>query len=48
MMCPDMGAEQTFLKALQDSRRIEATHLTLALFDEAGAELLKLKRRDWD
>ena len=47
-MCRDMGAEQTFMKALQDSRRIEATHLTLVLFDDAGEELLQLQRRDWD
>lgn len=47
-MCRDMGAEQAFMSALQDSRRIEATHFKLVLFDDAGAELLQLQRRDWD
>lgn len=46
--CPNLREEQAFLKALQDSRRIEATHLSLMLFDEAGTKILTLQRRDWD
>lgn len=47
--CADvMDAETTFLKTLQNTRRINATHLMLTLFDADGAELIQLRRRDWD
>lgn len=48
-LCPDiMGAETAFLKKLQNSRRAEATHILLKLYDADGAELMQLRRRDWD
>lgn len=48
-MCPaGMSEEQEFLRALQDSRRIKATHFSLILFGADGEELLRLQRRDWD
>lgn len=43
-----MDTEREFLSALQQARRIEATHLTLNIFDASGTLLLGLKRRDWD
>ena len=47
--CPEgMEAESTFLKTLQDTRKIEATHVTLRLLDADGQELMQLRRRDWD
>ena len=51
MACTDDGVmvrEAAFLKALITARQAEATHLTLVLKDETGAELLALQRRDWD
>lgn len=47
--CVDvMDAENIFLTKLQDTRRIEATHLKLNLYDADGTQLLQLRRRDWD
>jgi heat shock protein HslJ len=47
--CVDiMDAETAFLKNLQDTRRAEATHLQLKLYDADGTEILQLRRRDWD
>ncbi len=46
--CPDLDKEREFLNALQNSTRIEATHLVLKLYDVNGDELLILRRRDWD
>lgn len=47
--CADvMEAETAFLKNLQETRRIEATHLALRLYDADGAQLMQLRRRDWD
>ena len=43
-----MEAEMVFLKKLQDTRKFEATHLKLTLFDADGNELMALQRRDWD
>jgi len=48
-LCPDiMGAETAFLKKLQNTRRAEATHISLKLYDAEGTELMQLRRRDWD
>jgi heat shock protein HslJ len=47
--CADiMNAEIEFLRKLQDTRRAEATHLELKLYDADGTQLLQLRRRDWD
>lgn len=47
--CGDiMQAETSFLQKLQDTRRFEATHLKLSLYDADGNELMNLRRRDWD
>ena len=47
--CADvMQAESAFMQTLQDTRRIEATHVALRLYDANGGELLLLRRRDWD
>lgn len=47
--CADvMEAETAFLRKLQDTRRAEATHLQLKLYDADGTQILQLKRRDWD
>lgn len=47
--CPDiMGAETAFLKTLQNTRRAEATHISLKLYGADGAQLMQLRRRDWD
>ena len=47
--CGDiMQAETNFMQKLQDTRRFEATHLKLSLFDANGDELMKLQRLDWD
>ena len=47
--CPDiMGAETAFLKKLQNTRRAEATHMSLKLYHAEGTELMQLRRRDWD
>ena len=48
MCASGMMEEQAFLSALQKARRIETTHLTLAMYDETGRLLLDLQRRDWD
>ncbi len=48
MCASGMPEERAFLSALQNARRIEATHLTLAIYDENGRLLLDLQRRDWD
>ncbi len=48
-MCPaGMEDERDFLQALQNARRVDATHLTLNLYGENGTKLLNLQRRDWD
>jgi len=48
-LCPDlMEAETAFLKKLQDTRRAEATHVTLKLYDADDVQLMQLRRRDWD
>lgn len=48
-MCRDnMVDEHAFLNALQNTRKIEATHFKLILFSENGEILLQLNRRDWD
>ena len=47
--CADvMEAETAFLSNLQRARRAEATHLKLNLYDADGAQILQLRRRDWD
>jgi len=47
--CADiMEAEAEFLKKLQETRRAEATHLTLKLYDADDTQLMQLRRRDWD
>lgn len=47
--CADiMEAETDFMKKLQDTRRAEATHLTLKLYDADNLQLMQLQRRDWD
>jgi heat shock protein HslJ len=47
--CADvMEAENVFMKKLQDTRKIEATHIALRLYDSNGSELMQLQRRDWD
>jgi heat shock protein HslJ len=47
--CADvMQAENRFLQTLQDTRKIEATHVTLRLYDANGQQLMQLRRRDWD
>ncbi len=48
-MCRDlMDSEAAFMSHLQDTRRIEATHLKLRLYNANGEQLLQLRRRDWD
>ncbi|MGJ8564470.1 MAG: META domain-containing protein [Alphaproteobacteria bacterium] len=48
-MCRDsMEAESAFISALQQARRIDATHFSLVLFGVNGDTLLTLQRRDWD
>jgi len=48
-LCPDvMEAEAVFLKKLQETRRAEATHLTLKLYDADDTQLMQLRRRDFD
>lgn len=47
--CADvMQAESAFMQKLQDTRKIEATHIALRLYDTDGTELMQLRRRDWD
>ena len=47
--CADvMDAETEFMRKLQDTRRAEATHLKLNLYDADGTQLMELRRRDWD
>jgi len=50
MACPEpkMSVETELFKALDATRDIVATHLLLALFDETGALLATLTRRDAD
>ncbi|GGX55643.1 hypothetical protein GCM10011309_00320 [Litorimonas cladophorae] len=43
-----MESEANFMRNLQDTRRVEATHLKLSLFDADGEALMHLRRRDWD
>ncbi len=47
--CADvMQAETAFMKTLQATRKIEATHIALRLYDAKGQQLMQLRRRDWD
>ncbi|MEP3654554.1 MAG: META domain-containing protein [Litorimonas sp.] len=47
--CADvMDAENRFMKNLQDTRKIEATHLALRLYNAEGEQLMQLRRKDWD
>jgi len=47
--CADvMQNETVFLQKLQDTRKIEATHVALRLYDAQGTQIMQLKRRDWD
>ena len=47
--CADvMQAENQFLQNLQDTRKIEATHLALRLYNAEGEQLMQLRRKDWD
>jgi len=43
-----MEAENAFLKTLQDTRKVEATQLTLRLLDADGQQLMQLRRRATD
>lgn len=43
-----MQAETTFIRKLQDTRKVEATHIALRLYNADGEELMQLRRRDWD
>lgn len=43
-----MQAETEFMQKLQDTRRFEATHMALRLYDVNDALLMQLRRRDWD
>lgn len=48
-MCRDtMESEASFMRNLQDTRRVEATHLKLKFFNADGETLMLLRRRDWD
>ena len=47
--CADvMDAETAFMQKLQDTRRIEATHIALRLYNADDEQLMQLRRRDWD
>jgi len=48
--CSDdiMQAESDFMQKLRETRRFEATHIELRLFDMNDAQLMQLRRRDWD
>lgn len=47
--CADiMEAETGFMQKLQDTRRIEATHIALRLYNADDEQLMQLRRRDWD
>jgi len=47
--CVDVMQDETaFLQKLQDTRKIEATHIALRLYDAQGEQLMQLRRRDWD
>lgn len=47
--CADrMKPETEFMQRLQDTRRFEATHITLRLYDMNETLLMQLRRRDWD
>lgn len=47
--CADvMQAETAFMQTLQNTRKIEATHIALRLYDAEGQQLMQLRRRDWD
>lgn len=43
-----MDAEAKFLQSVQDTRKYEATHLSMTFIDENGDVLLQLQRKDWD
>ena len=43
-----MQSETAFMQKLQDTRRFEATHLALRLYDVNEVLLMQLRRRDWD
>lgn len=47
--CADvMQAETAFMQKLQDTRKVEATHIALRLYDADGQQIMQLRRRDWD
>ena len=47
--CSDiMQVEADFMQKLQATRRFEATHIELRLFDMNDAQLMQLRRRDGD
>ena len=48
MACPALKAEQEFFSALANTRRMQASHLTLSLQNESGDVLMTLRRQDWD
>ena len=50
MACPDpqMRVETNLFRALEAAREAVATHLVLALFDDAGTLLVTMTRRDAD
>jgi len=43
-----MDAESDFMRRLQETRRADATHLALTLFNAQDEEIMRLRRRDWD
>ncbi len=48
-MCRDvMESESAFMRNLQETRRIDATHLKLSLYNADDEALMHLRRRDWD
>lgn len=48
-MCADkMESEAAFLNTLRETRSARGSHRLLTLYDRSGAELVRLRRRDWD
>lgn len=48
-MCREfMASESAFMRNLQETRRIDATHLKLSLYNADDEALMHLRRRDWD
>ncbi|PHR91603.1 MAG: hypothetical protein COA69_10420 [Robiginitomaculum sp.] len=48
MACANLRDEQEFFQILENAKRIEVSHLTLVLKNQADEVLLTLRRRDWD